>query len=125
MSNGDIQTSKIEELKRMPKKYQNEFRKVLDVQSYHKNEKRMVLFIWHYLKYVLNLQPKIDTIGNIIVTKGEGEYLPCIVAHMDTVHPVLNNFEIQIEEKDNRDIVTAYSNAKQVGCGGDKLVVSL
>lgn len=70
-----------------------------------------------------------DSKGNIYLTKGsekmtEGEYYPCVVSHMDTVHKnhttlIQNNERLEIKESEG--ILTAYHphTNKQTGIGGD------
>jgi di/tripeptidase len=71
------------------------------------------------------LQFNLDTKGNVYVFKGElneGEFYPCVVAHMDTVYKnqiemvrLQENLDI-IETEDNGDIIL---RAKNNGIGGD------
>ena len=63
-----------------------------------------------------SIEYKVDHKGNIYLTKGsekmtEGEYYPCVVSHIDTVHKnhtnlIKNNERLVISEKEG--ILTAY-----------------
>lgn len=58
--------------------------------------------------------------GNIYMTKGETDFYPCIVAHTDTVHSVIEDF-IVVPEEGNL-FGWDRKKKKQVGCGGDDKV---
>jgi putative aminopeptidase FrvX len=84
-----------------------------------------------------NIPNYVDKTGNIYLTKGESEYYPCMVAHMDTVHKI--EYEgIEIVEETYLRTRTDYSsvcegqqvlrgyvkgkphtNDNRTGCGGD------
>lgn len=67
-----------------------------------------------------DLDYEIDKNGNILVTKGEAEYYPCIVSHIDTVHQWANNVTVSYEkDKWGDTLMKAFSGEKQVGTGGD------
>lgn len=87
-------------------------------------EYRMVTFImiWakrHGIKY------EFDTYGNLYLTKGEvkeGEYYPCVTAHLDTVQTkqkpyVLSGIRLDIETRVVKDKHELY--CKGFGLGGD------
>ena len=77
-----------------------------------------------------NISYFIDLKGNIYLTKGsekmtQGEYYPCVVSHMDTVHKnhitlIENNERLNINELED-GILTASDphTGKQTGIGGD------
>lgn len=47
----------------------------------------MIRFIVYWIKTnVKEARIKVDTMGNIFVTKGNAETYPCVVAHIDEVH---------------------------------------
>ena len=85
----------------------------------------------HIMEFAIknSIEYKIDNKGNIYLTKGsekmtEGEYYPCVVSHIDTVHKnhtslIQNNERLVISEKEG--ILTAYNpnNGNQTGIGGD------
>ena len=65
-----------------------------------------------------------DAYGNIYVRKGTARTTPCIVAHLDTVHPIVDGYRIALRN----DTLFAYSRQtrEQVGIGGvDKVGVYL
>ena len=104
----------------MPAEMLSEFKDLLLVQSNSDMEYRMVAYITDWLT-VRGYFYEIDEIGNIMVTKGDADIYPCIVAHMDTVHNIHKSYRIveKIDRKDGNTILTAYSKGKQVGTGGD------
>lgn len=105
-----------EQLPFMPEDELIKLDEILRIQSYSTNEKRMVVYLWNKLaKY----NPEIDSIGNIIVTKGKAEYYPCIVSHMDTVHKICGTYAPVYYQNKNRVQVKANGDGKRVGVGGD------
>jgi tripeptide aminopeptidase len=56
-----------------------------------------------------------DKYGNVYVTKGDSDYYPCVVAHIDTVHAIE---EFTVHE-DNYILTAINNNGKQTGIGGD------
>ena len=61
---------------------------VLEIPTYSGKEELMIKFIKNFC-LSNNLEHYTDSKNNIYITKGninEGEYYPCVVAHMDTVH---------------------------------------
>lgn len=61
-----------------------------------------------------------DQTGNMYVTKGSADVYPCVVAHLDTVHDYVKNYNIL----QCGDFVYAFdgNNGIQVGCGADDRV---
>ena len=58
--------------------------------------------------------------GNIYITKGEAKNYPCVVAHMDTVHKIVEDlYVLQVGHK-----LTGFNRIKmeQTGIGGDDKV---
>jgi tripeptide aminopeptidase len=116
MSASDIQTTyliKQETLAFMPKKVRSLFMNILNVQSNSFYEEEMVNFICHYLG-VKGISYEMDKIGNILVQKGNANVFPCLVAHLDTVHPIIPDYEVYTKIEHNREI--AWS---PTGIGGD------
>jgi hypothetical protein len=64
-----------------------------------------------------NFNWEFDKIGNLYIIKGESEFYPCMVAHLDTVHEHVDNFII----KRVGDFIIGFDNdcGTQVGCGAD------
>lgn len=58
--------------------------------------------------------------GNLYVTKGESDIYPCIVSHTDTVHNIVDNF--QIFESQGRMFSIDGDTMKRTGIGGDDKV---
>lgn len=59
--------------------------------------------------------------GNIYITKGDAELYPCIVAHTDTVHDMVDWFEI-FETSDGCLFAMNVQTMEQTGIGGDDKV---
>lgn len=62
-----------------------------------------------------NIANYIDKYGNVYAIKGNAEYFPCVVAHIDTVHP-LEEFTVH---EDNYILTAINKNGEQTGIGGD------
>jgi tripeptide aminopeptidase len=58
--------------------------------------------------------------GNIYITKGGGDSLPCIVAHIDTVHRI--NRDVEIYESETKLFAFDTKKVEQYGIGGDDKV---
>ena len=56
-----------------------------------------------------------DKYGNVYATKGEAEFYPCVVSHIDTVHRV----EPFTVHEDNYMLTAWDENNEQTGIGGD------
>jgi putative aminopeptidase FrvX len=98
----------------MPEKMVWDFVRLLRVQSSSDNEKRMVLYLASILKKF-----EIDKYGNMLYTKGTAETYPCIVAHMDTVHSIIDTHNVGVFIKDGREYAQADDGKKSAGVGGD------
>ena len=100
----------------------NYLKKCLNVQSKSYKQENMVAF----LKKEVNRISKGNAIklyednGNLYITKGVGKTYPCVVAHMDTVHSIVEDFQIYELE----DVLFSFDTKKfkQVGIGGDDKV---
>src|SRR6188768_3916802 len=58
--------------------------------------------------------------GNIYVTKGQADHFPCIVAHMDTVHKIVEDlYVLRVGHR-----LTGFNRVRmeQTGIGGDDKV---
>ena len=67
----------------------------------------------------------LDDMSNIYITKGETEFYPCFVAHLDTVHH-MSNILVKEEKHPNdhgeyKDALKAYTpfSNQPTGIGGD------
>lgn len=58
-----------------------------------------------------------DKIGNLYITKGSAEFFPCVVAHLDQVHHLVDSYSVIL----HKDYAFAMDNrgGVQVGIGGD------
>lgn len=93
----------------------NRLVEVLSVPSFFANEDLMTEKIVSILKEK-NLNYTVDAIGNILVTKGVSDYYPCVVAHTDTVHEVVD-YDVHIR-KDN-ELFALTKKGYKTGIGGD------
>lgn len=72
---------KIEEDKRL--------KEIFSIQSYSGYEFAMFYYIVKQLDKIQGVNYTVDASGNILVTKGNTELVPCICAHIDTVHEIV------------------------------------
>ena len=110
----------------MDKKFLKE---VLSVPTYSTNEVLMRDFILNFAADN-GIESKVDIKGNVYLIKGEekmttGEFYPCVVSHIDTVHRhhhqlIENNERLAIVE-DEEGKLKAYHpiTGQQTGIGGD------
>jgi len=92
---------------------------VLTIQSHSGREWRMFAFIIRQLKKQ-GVYYTTDEVGNIYAQKGGGDSFPCVVAHMDTVHPIVEDLSIiSVGDK-----LTGFNRItmQQTGIGGDDKV---
>ena len=93
---------------------------VLSVQSSSYDDDEMIAYIRSFAekhKFKINT----DAFGNLYITKGNGKMgYPCMVSHVDTVHPVLKDFKV-FEHKGSLFAYTS-DGCHQVGIGGDDKV---
>jgi putative aminopeptidase FrvX len=92
---------------------------VLRVQSYSHAQWRMFSYIIRYISKIPNTVYHVDD-GNIYITKGLHTSYPCVVAHMDTVHPITEDLSL-LQIGDN---ITGFNTISrtQTGVGGDDKV---
>lgn len=95
-------------------------KEVMLVQSHSRNSSVMSNYIFDKLSS-MNLNPTFDDYGNIYVVKGESDYYPTAVCHIDTVHKIIPQEYYKVHTQG--DIMYAFSNDPksigQVGIGGD------
>jgi tripeptide aminopeptidase len=92
---------------------------ILSVQSHSKKQFRMFAKIVRELSTIENIRMKLNE-GNLYVIKGEAEIYPCMVSHMDTVHPIKKDLYPLVFG----DYITGFDRIKmkQTGIGGDDKV---
>lgn len=93
--------------------------KILSIQSSSYEQFRMFAYIIRQVAAMDGVSYGVDN-GNIYITKGESDTYPCIVAHMDTVHDIVEDLTpIEIDGK-----ITGFNRVtmEQVGIGGDDKV---
>ena len=119
MSYSDKKVTTTEKLPPLPDDIRASFGKVLKVQSHYDNEHEMHYFLtrwldkkklpWHY-----------DEVGNIIVVKGDADWYPCVIAHLDTVHNIVPELKLyQTQTGDDHTVLYAKCGKKKTGIGGD------
>lgn len=103
---------------------------ICSIQGISRYEGDMQAYLLQFLKD-MGLSPSTDKLGNVYATKGEAEYYPCMVAHMDTVHSWQHNF--QVAKSTDGKVLYAIADGgvkdenlpllsmpvKQAGIGGD------
>jgi len=104
-------------------------KEVLSLPSISGNESMVRDYILEFAKDN-QIESKVDKKGNVYLTKGMdrmtlGEYYPCVVSHIDTVHRshidlIDNKRRLDIVDKGNGDLI-AYNplTNEQTGIGGD------
>jgi tripeptide aminopeptidase len=104
-------------------------KEVLSLPSISGNESMVRDYILEFAKDN-QIDSKVDKKGNVYLTKGMdrmtlGEYYPCVVSHIDTVHRshidlIDNKRRLDIVDKGNGDLI-AYNplTNEQTGIGGD------
>ncbi len=94
-------------------------KEILSIQSESYNQWRMFAYLIRKLSILEDTDVYVDK-GNIYVTKGYARSYPCVVAHMDTVHDIVEDLTpIEIDGK-----ITGLNRftMQQVGIGGDDKV---
>jgi putative aminopeptidase FrvX len=87
---------------------------VLSVPSFSGKESQMTKYLLNYCEKN-NLSAYSDEYGNVYVTKGIADYYPCVVSHIDTVHPIT-----EMEIRDAGDVLFAMTpDGLRTGIGGD------
>lgn len=91
---------------------------ILSTPTYCGQEQYLIAKITKYLNEGM-LDYVIDEHGNIYVTKGVADHYPCVVAHTDSVHRIVD-MDI-VEDEWDEDILFAVEKGtkKRTGCGGD------
>ena len=76
-------------------------KQLYEIHSPSKREKRMRKFLrWWILNNVAGATLTTDAYGNLLVTKGQAEEYPCVVAHIDQVQDTHSKDFRAIETKD-------------------------
>ena len=76
--------------------------KLYYIQSPSNHEENMRNFIIESIKKIDGIKYSTDSIGNLFVVKGNlknGEYYPCVVAHMDTVFDIIKQEDLHIDKR--------------------------
>ena len=100
-------------------------KEITSIQSYSNHEERMKEFIRNKLELINEKTPieiSEDEYGNIYVIKGKSETYKGIVAHMDTVSPIVEGYRVYQQ----KNVLFAFSDSirTQVDIGGE-IVASL
>ena len=98
-------------------------KEVTSVQSYSNHEERMKAFIKSKLQLINEKTPIAmfeDAYGNIYAIKGKSETYKGIVAHMDTVSPIVDSYRVYQQ----KNVLFVFSDAlrTQTDIGGDDKV---
>jgi len=92
---------------------------ILSIQSVSYDQWRMFAYIIRQIKSIPDVSYHV-TGGNIYITRGKSDTYPCIVAHMDTVHDIVEDLT-PVEFDGN---ITGFNTItmEQTGIGGDDKV---
>ena len=101
------------------RKFELQLIDVLRIQSYSGDFKHMSKFICKKIEK-LGLTYTKDKMGNIYVTKGEGDVYPTMVCHIDTVH-LFSPF-YQVHQAGRNIFAVNKINCDKMGVGGDDKV---
>lgn len=93
-------------------------KKILSIQSTTYKQFRTFSFVVREL-HRLNIPFFVDN-GNIYATKGIAGIFPCVVAHLDTVHDIIKDF--QVHEVNSCFYAVNGQTLQQTGIGGDDKV---
>jgi putative aminopeptidase FrvX len=91
---------------------------LLAIESESHNSEAMETHITSVLATVKGVTWFADEWGNIIASKGDGKYPPCVVAHMDTVHRITGDGLLPVECNGKVTGINPVT-MKQSGIGGD------
>ena len=96
-----------------------ELKNVLKIQTSSYDQWRMFAFLIRYITKFNNISYYTDN-GNLYITKGSADFYPCVVAHMDTVHPIVEDLSLLTVNEN----ITGFNNVTmtQTGVGGDDKV---
>lgn len=96
------------------------FNAVLETQSYHGETELMNRTIRRFAQqYGADIA---EEDGNLYVVKGKADVYPCVVAHTDTVHPILPSKEYRIRYSKGRYFAFNHAKGDLTGIGGDDKV---
>mgnify|MGYP003144457024 FL=1 len=108
----------------MNKKTLTKLKNILSVPTYTWEEDLLIDYVTNILDKK-GYSYKVDKLGSIYVTKGESEYFPCLVAHLDSVHEIQDytvKEEYHLNAQDEKKLsLVAYSDntGERCGIGGD------
>lgn len=98
---------------------------ILSIPTQTGEEMKLVYFLCEYL-HAKSISYKIDEKGNIMAQKGSADFMPCVVAHTDTVHSLVDAIEIREVLRFNaqselKKSLTGFlpNSDTPTGCGGD------
>ena len=94
-------------------------KEVLKIQAESRNQWRTFAYCVRKAK-ALGAKVEKDLFGNLYITKGESDVYPCVVAHMDTVHDIVEDLQML----DCGHKITGFNSITmtQTGIGGDDKV---
>lgn len=97
----------------------NKLTEVLKIQSHTCQQFRMFRYLIRQLKSIPDCRYYTKR-GNLYVTKGKARRYPAVVAHMDTVHPIVEDLSLI----QSGNLITGFNRVTmtQTGIGGDDKV---
>jgi di/tripeptidase len=103
----------------------NLLKSILEIPTYTGEEFSLIYFLCEYFKEK-SIPFQVDEKGNVMAQKGKADYLPCVVAHTDTVHRLVESIEIREvlrfnAQQELKNSLTGFipNTDTQTGCGGD------
>lgn len=91
---------------------------ILRTQAHSRNQHAMAAHVHAELIQLGATVEYDERSGNIYATKGTAPYYPCFVAHLDTVHAIIPNYDIR-QYKDGSLVGWNLDTNKVSGIGGD------
>lgn len=108
----------------MNKKTLNKLKNLLAIPTYTWQEERLRNYIIDMVSKQSNIIIDVDEVGNLYLTKGKSKVYPCLVAHLDSVHPiqeysVVEEYQLNAQDEDKLSLVAYDNEGQRCGIGGD------
>ena len=108
----------------MNKKTLNKLKELLSIPTYTWEEERLRNYIIEKVKKYEGVKIEVDDTGNLYLTKGNSNVYPCLVAHLDSVHPiqeydVVEEYQFNAQDEKKLSLVAYDKQNKRCGIGGD------
>jgi tripeptide aminopeptidase len=99
-------------------------KEILSIPTYTWQEERLREYVISKVVNNLGTIIDVDEIGNVYITKGQADIYPCLVAHLDSVHPiqeykVVEEYHPNAQGEDKLSLVAYDNENNRCGIGGD------